>query len=248
MSRIVSSVLVVLTGSLCVYAQDNTAASASAATSARWQSFAAELTYLDANQDGHIDARELATGQQMASMMLMLSWEACDRNQDGQLTPAEFQAAATDALQALLSADSAVDEEAEQALAEAMPVGVLLRQLGRDQAYAGELAALREAVEDVDDDETVVTHVISNPTLYPRLSPVIRTWVRHYPAKSKIRHHVRPHLRRVPKPAKLPRVHGAHKPVQKHGKPGVVKPQRPAKPAKPKAKKASPRGGGSRRP
>ncbi len=248
MSRVVWSVLVVMTGSLCVCAQANAAASASEATSARGQRFAAEVTYLDANQDGRIDARELANGQQMASMILMLSWEACDRNQDGQLTPAEFQAAATDALQTLLSADSTEDEQAEQALAEAVPVGVLLRQLGQDRAYADELAALREAVEDVDDDETVVTHVISNPTLYPCLSPVIHTWARHYPVGPKIRRHVRPHLRRVPKTVKAPRVHGAPKSAHKHGKPGVIKPRRPAKPAKPKATKASPRRGGGRRP
>ena len=45
---------------------------------------------------------------------------------------------------------------AEDELAKLMSMQVLLDRLGQDEQYADELAALREAVENMDDDETVV--------------------------------------------------------------------------------------------
>jgi len=239
------SPLALITVSLFAVAQAGTDKPTSNAASVSPQSFAAELTYLDANGDGRIDARELANGQQMASMMLMLSWDACDRNQDGQLTPEEFEVAATEALQSLSWANSEADRQAEEALANAVPLRVLLQQLGGDPSYADELNALRQAVEDVDDDDTVITHVISNPTHYPRLSPVVRTWTRYYPVKSHLRRNVRPNVHRHDKPANADRVRVGPKHTRKPGKSGVTKSHRPHKSAKPKAG-GRPRSGGRR--
>ena len=248
MSSIRLSPRVLITVSLLAVAQAHADPPTSNAASVSAPGFAAELIYLDGNGDGRIDARELANGQQMASMMLMLSWEACDRNQDGQLTPTEFETAAVEALQSLSSADSRADQQAEEVLANAVPLSVLLQQLGGDQGYADELAALRQAVEDVDDEDTVITHVISNPTRYPRLSPVVRTWVRYYPVKPHLRRHVRPNVHRPGKPANADRVHAGPKHARKHdkpGKPGVAKSPRSHKSAKPKAG-PRPRPGGRR--
>ena len=207
------------------------------------QSFAAEITYLDANRDGRIDARELAAGQQMAAAIARLSWHAGDRNQDGQLTPAEFQAAITAALQSGASADN----QAEEYVADAVPLSVLLQQLGDDQAYADELTALREAVEDLDDDDAVITHVVSHASRYPRLNPVLRTWVRDYPVRPRLRGngHLRPKADRSAKPVGANRARVGPKPARKHDRPPVAKRPGARGTVKPKAG-PRPRSGGGR--
>jgi hypothetical protein len=187
-------------------------------------SYAREMQYLDADGDKRIDAGELAAGQQMASMMLMLTWENCDLDGDGSISPAEFQAAADQATQALLQAESEseAEQEAEDALARAVPFDVLLDQLAQDDRYADEIAALREEIEDLEDDEATVTYVTRYPERYPHLAPVVRTWVRHYP--------VRPGLRRLVKPS----------PLRLHRPPAKAKSVRPPKPG-PKAGKLKPK-------
>ena len=241
MNRFSFSLLVLSSLLLCVSGQAN------AQTSAEAQRFAAELAYADANKDGSIDALELADAQQMAAMLLMLDWNECDRDDDGKLTPTEFQSAATEAMQELLSANSESEQQAEEALAEAVPVELLLEQLGRDESYSDELAALREAVEDIEDDEAVVTHVFSNPTLYPRLYPVVNTWTRYYPVKPGLRKYVHPRPWHLRKPAKSARPHvikpkHGPKPGKPHaGKPGKPKVSKPAKPAKPSRPAGRPR-------
>ena len=244
MNRVKLSSLVFVTVTLCVHSRADAAAPVSETAFAAPHAFVAELTYLDANGDGAIDAREFAHGQQMASMILTLTWDACDRNQDGKLAPPEFQTAASEALRTLLSADSEADEQAEAALAKAVPMSMLLEQLGRDQAYADEIAALREALEELDDD-TVVTHIISEPDHYPRLTPVVRTWVRYYPVRPGLRRHLRPHHKRDPKPAKPLRPHVRPKAAAGHGKPHAAKPHKSAKPRTPRPG-ARPRPGGRR--
>lgn len=187
-----------------------------------------EMQYLDADGDQRIDAQELAHGQQMASMILMLDWDDCDRDDDGKISPDEFRSAADEAMQAVLQADSETETEqqAEDALARAVPLKLLLDQLAGEEDYAQEVAALRGSIEDLSNDEAVVTYVSQYPTRYPHLAPVIRTWVRHYP--------VRPELRRLVKP-RPPRAH--HGPAKSHrhpprhgpkaGKPGSKKPPGP---------------------
>jgi hypothetical protein len=202
--------------------------------------YAREMQYLDADGNQRIDAREFAHGQQMASMILMLAWDECDRDGDGAISPEEFRSAADAAMQAMLQADSEseTEQQAEDALARAVPLTLLLGQLAGEEDYAQEVAALRESVEDLNDDAAVVTYVNQYPTRYPHLAPVIQTWVRHYP--------VRPELRRLVK-ARPPRAHHPSAKVNRHpprhgpkaGKPGAKK--RPRKGGKPKGKGSPPR-------
>ena len=145
--------------------------------------FARELAYLDSNGDGRIDVRELASGQQMAELMLAVSWQEADRNGDGAISAAEWSAAAGEARQTLLDEQSADAEQAATALAEAVPLSLVLERLSRDKRYAAEIAELREAVENLDDEEAVYTHIYGNPARYVRLRPAVRAWWRHYPVR-----------------------------------------------------------------
>lgn len=208
------------------------------------KSYVREVRYLDADRNGEIDTEELVAGQQMASVLLMLSWEECDRNGDGAVSVSEFASAAAEMRQTLLKAEGESDSAAEEAVARALSLRVLLDRLATEEQYAAELAELREAVEDLDDDEAVATHIVRNPALYPRLTPVVGTYIRHYP--------VRPPLRRLVPHYAVPFRHHpkAVKPLK------GPKPPKPAvKPAKkPKAVKKAPaprprgRSGGRRRP
>ena len=241
MNRVLLTSLVLIVVWSYAVVRANGGDAAAGEPSARPQSLTAELAYLDVNGDGAIDARELADGQQMASMLLMLSWDECDQDLDGKLTAAEFQSAASKAMQALLSYDTDADQQAEEALANAVPMSILLQQLGRDEAYAEELAALREALDDLDDDEAVVTHVVTNPVRYPRLGPVVRTWVRHYPVKPRLRSLVRPHLKHHRKSVEHPRATVGPKPVRKTGRPATAKPRKPAPKRGPRPRPGGPR-------
>ena len=192
-----------------------------------------EMRYIDVDRDRRIDAREFAEAQQGASMLLMLSWEDCDKDGDGALSHAEFEAAADEAMQALLETDDEADESAEDELAELISMQVLIDRLGHSDQYADELAALRAAVENMDDDETVVTHIVQNPTRYPHLVPVVRTWVRHYPVKPGLRRHLKPYN---PLPAKYRAKAGrtVKKPAGvKPGKPGLKPNPKATRPPKP---------------
>ncbi|MFH0983257.1 MAG: hypothetical protein V2A79_17195 [Planctomycetota bacterium] len=242
MCRVVSSPLIAFTLLFSLWGQAHAGSPNDAGTSAHSQSFAAELTYLDTNRNGSIEAAELAHGQQMAAMLLALSWETCDWDHDGKITATEFQSAAAETLQTLLSTASEDEQQAENALAEAVSMSVLLQQLARDQAYADELAALRAAVDDLNDDEAVVTQIISNPARYPRLSPVVRTWVRYYPVKPALRRHLPPYPARGPH---LPPPHA--RPAPTNGHPIPPKHSGPAKPPMPKPG-PQPRPGGGGRP
>lgn len=197
-----------------------------------------EMKFLDRDHDRRINERELATGQQMAAMLLMLSWDECDRDHDGNISRDELEQAAATAMQALLEeqsqADAETEQQAEQDLAQAVPLELILDRLAADQSYAAEVAALREAVKDLD-DEDVVTYVFDHAKRYPHLAPVVRTWVRHYPVRPALRRYVKPHPYWRHRPAVKPEV---RKPVVKPGKPGPRKaPPRAVKP-KPKPRPA----------
>ncbi|UCG15161.1 MAG: hypothetical protein JSV19_07665 [Phycisphaerales bacterium] len=234
-------VAVVTTGLLLSKGADE-GASGGAEGAAAAGAYAAELAYLDANQDGSIDAQEFARGQQGAAMLLMLSWEACDQDSSGEIDRAEFMAAAPEAMAESLAANDETEQQAEEALANAIPLNLLLEQLGKDESYAEELAALRQAVQDMDDEESVVTHVVASPTRYPRLSPVVRVWTRYYPVKPALRRHVKGRYRPLGLRAKPPRPA-----VKPRGKLGPGKPAAP-RPPKPRGKPGPrpPRGGGRR--
>ena len=116
-----------------------------------------EMMYLDSDGDLRIDAKELAAGQYMASMLLMLSWEECDLNRDGLVGLPEFQVAADDAMQAMREFNREASQQAEEALAKAVTMKLLLDQLSREEQYAAEIAALRAEIADLNDDEAVVT-------------------------------------------------------------------------------------------
>lgn len=199
-------------------------------------SYIHEMRYLDTDGDRRIDAKELAAGQHMASMLLMLSWDECDRNGDGTVGLGEFQVAADHAMQALREANNEAAQQAEDALARAVTMKLLLEQLAREEQYAAEIAALREEIEDLEDDEAVVTYVIEYATRYPRLTPIVRTWVRHYPVKPRLYRLVKPYpLRPYRPPGKTKTV------LPPHIRPKVGKaPLKEKKPLKP-AKKARPR-------
>lgn len=193
-----------------------------------------EMRYLDTDGDRKIDAKELAAGQHMASMLLMLSWDECDRDGDGTVSLVEFQVAAHDAMQALREADSEAARQAEDALAQAITMRLLLEQLARDEQYAAEIAALRAEIEDLDDDEVVVTYLIKYPTRYPRLTPIVRTWVRHYPVKPKLYRLVKPYGPRLYRPPARTKVIHPPKARPKVGKAPAKRPSRPVKKARPR--------------
>jgi hypothetical protein len=230
MNRLMWGSLFLVLASLRAYAATDATRAAADAAPAGPQNFAAEWTYLDADGDGRISATELAQGQRMAAMILTLSLEAGDPDHDGKLTPAEFQAAVTTALQTLASADNEGEQPADEELARAVPLSLVFQQLSGTDTYAAELAALREAVTNLDDEETVVTHIISNPARYPRLGPLVRTWVRYYPVRPELRRHVPPGLPHVPHPAQPPGLH-VPPPRPKTGQPGVTKPSHAVKPS-----------------
>lgn len=166
------------------------------------------IRLLDRDRDRQIDADELAAGQELASLLLMLSFHDCDRDQDGQIKPPELAAAIAGAREELAQVDAETETHAEDELARAVSLDVLLGQLAADERYADEITALREAIEDVDDDEAVITYITGHPKLYPRLGPVVRVWGRHYPVRPELRRHFwrrpphRPAYLKPPKPIK----------------------------------------------
>lgn len=171
------------------------------------------LRFLDSNRDRRVSADELALGQDLAAVLLMLSFNECDRDQDGSLELPELSAATAEARQELALAESEEELEAQEDLARAVSLQVLLERLAGDDRYAQEIAALREAVENLDDEDAVITYITQHPKLYPHLGPVIRVWGRYYPVRPELRRHFwrrpphRPtHLKPL-RPAPKPRAH-----------------------------------------
>ena len=194
------------------------------------------MSFLDANNDRRIDKRELSAGQQTAAVLLMLSWNDCDRDRDGSISRDELERAASTAAQTMTEpqseATAEVEQQAEADLAQAVPLAVLLDRLAANERYAAEIAALRSAVENLDDDEAVYTYIDAHPALYPHLLPAVRTWVRYCPVRPALRPYAKPAPRLRPLPPvnrPVPPRAGepAHKPPQPapHGK--AVKPAGP---------------------
>jgi len=192
-------------------------------------SYLREMRYLDADGDKRISAQELARGQQTASLMLMLSWDESDRDGDGVISLAEFQSAAEEAMQTLLDLDSESDQQAEDALARAIGLDVLLDRLASNDRYADEIAALREAIEELEDDEAVITYLIKYATHFPRLSPVIKAWLRHYPVRPGLRRLAKPGPPRAYRPPGKAKLAPPPKPGPKGGKPHPRKPPKPGR-------------------
>jgi hypothetical protein len=190
------------------------------------------MRYLDIDGDRQISAKELAAGQQMASMMLMLSWDACDRDGDGAISLEELQPAADEAMQTLLETDSESEQKAEEELARLMPLRLLLERLAENEEYSAELAALRAAIEGLDDDDAIITHITTYPRRYPHIAPIVRTWYRYYPVRPGLRRHLRPLPPRHDPPG--PKVKPGPRPKPKAGRPGPRKPPKPGGKPKPK--------------
>jgi hypothetical protein len=208
-----------------------------------------EMRYFDTNSDRQIDAEEFAAGQQLASMLLMLSWDACDLDGDDAVSFAEFRTAATAAMRTLLEADSESEQQAEDELARMLPLKLLLERLSEDGKYADEVAALREAIEDLDDDDAIITHIAAYPKLYPHITPILRTWYRYYPVKPGVRQHLRalPARAHPLKPKAKAAGQVKPKPKPKAGQTGAKRPRKHAGPAgKPKPKAGPKPKGGSK--
>ena len=169
----------------------------------------------------------------MASMLLMLSWDECDIDRDQAVSLPEFQLAADEAMLALRVANSDAARQAEDALAKAVTMKLLLEQLSREQQYAAEIAALRAEIVDMADEEAVVTYIIKYPTRYPRLVPIVRTWVRHYPVHSRLHRVVKPYrVRTYPPSTRMTPVHPAEA-RPRAGSPPPKKAPRPGKRPRP---------------
>lgn len=178
--------------------------------------------FLDADGDHQIDSEELNAGRELAAALCALDLQESDSDQDGVLSPDELSAALFDAL-TTSQEEADEDEAAESAVAQALGLRVLLDQLATQDQYAEEVARLREAVEDLDDEEAAVQYLITNSTSYPRLYPTVRLWAKHYPSKPGVRRHFVPH-------------HPPPRPKAPHAKPKpkpAGKPRKPPKPGRP---------------
>jgi hypothetical protein len=192
--------------------------------------YARLVRWLDRNHDLEIDEQELAAGQETASLLLALSWDGCDQDESGSIDVGELAVALAAIKKELAEVDAAAEAQAEEALANAVSLDMVLGRLAADERYAAEIAALREAVADLDDDEAVVSYITRYPTQYPRLLPVIRTWGRYYPVRPELRRHFWRHPRRGPAYVKPKDLRPHPKP-----RPPKVKPHPKPKP-KPKVK------------
>lgn len=188
-----------------------------------------EMRCLDTDGDRRVSPKELAAGQHMASMLLMLSWDECDLDYDGAMSLGEFQLAAEEAMQVLRETNTEAAQQAQDALAKAVTMRLLLEQLSREEQYAAEIAALRAEIRDMNDDEAVVTYIIKYPTRYPRLVPVVRTWVRHYPVHPRLHKVVRPYGIRAYRPST--RATPVH-PAKARPRTGTPPPKKAARPGR----------------
>ncbi len=195
-----------------------------------------ELRFLDVNVDRRIDAKELAAGQYYASMILMLDFDECDRDGDGWIAPDEFHMAAEVAEKEMRETNLEGAEQAQDALAKAITLKLLLDQLAEDAAYAAEIAALRQEIKDLSDEDVVVSYIIKYPTRFPRLRPILYTWGHYYPVRSSIHKVIRPRPLRFYRPPVKLRTPGS---AQK--RPGVYKSGPKTPKSGPKMRKSGPK-------
>ena len=197
--------------------------------------YARALKFLDLDGNGWIEPRELGIGQQMGAMILALEWAECDADGDGSLSAAEFEQVAAKTLQALLTkhsdAEAESEKRAQEDLAGATSLSVILERLARSPRYVDEIAALRKVIEDLDDEDEVVAYVVGHPALYPRLGPLVHTWLRTYPVRPDLLRHAKPRADVRPPPAAAPPQPAAprpktEKPPHRKGPPGPAKPAR----------------------
>jgi len=170
------------------------------ADSARAPAYARALQFVDVDSNGKVDPAELAAAQQSAAMLLALDWAESDTDGDGNLNVVEFVQGGTKTMQALLADGPPAEDteqQAQQDLASAVPFSLVLERVARSPRYADEINALRKALGDTSDDEEMVAYVVEHPALYPRLTPLLRTWMHSYP--------VRPSLLRYLKPSAKPK-------------------------------------------
>lgn len=145
------------------------------------QGFEAEIAYFDMNGNGTIDPREFASRWQTLSTLQTFAWEDWDRNRDGQVSATEFRMKASQVFGETFGQNDKADVEAEAALANAVPFNFILRQLRTDAYYAQEVTSLSQAVQNSNQDATLISHVVANPLRYPRLAPIVRLWAKHSP-------------------------------------------------------------------
>ena len=156
-----------------------------------------EFYYVDADGDRMIDAKDLASAQYYGSLIDALEFDECDHNRDGVIDPTEFRLAVAAAEMSRPDDEGADDDAAYNALASAVTLRLVLDQLSKDALYAAEVAALKEALRDLHDEEAVVEYIIKYPARYPRLRTVVYTWGRHYPVRKTMHRLIRPQRVRV---------------------------------------------------
>ena len=192
-----------------------------------------ELRLLDTDSDGVLSVAELQEGQWRAYVLLSLDWDACDLDGDGNVDGLEYARAMDEAGRALATTDLEYDVQAEDTLAQAITVALLLDRLAHDANYTAEIVTLRTAVRDFSNDEAVVTYVLKYPDRYPRLTPLVRTWVRYYPVRPQLRRLVprhSTHLQRTPGKLRPTHPRQTH-PGQAHpGGPSQTRPSGPSQP------------------
>jgi hypothetical protein len=166
------------------------------------------LQFVDLDGDGRVEPAELAVAQQSAATILALDWTESDVDRDGSLNATEFAQAAIKTMQALLADDREAQEPSEQQvqedLASAVPFSLVLERVAKRPRYADEVAALRKAIEDLSVDEDVVAYVVGHAAQYPRLTPLLQTWMNSYPVRPGLLRYLKPSAQRQPFPVAKP--------------------------------------------
>lgn len=190
--------------------------------------------FLDADADYQIDSEELNEAQRLAGAIGQLDLQAGDSDLDGVLSPEELFSTLLAALAGPgeeEEAEEAEDAAAEAALANALGLPLLLEGLAGQDDYAAEIARLREAVEDLHDEDATVSYLVTHASSYPRLYPVVRVWATRYPTKPHLRRHFAPRRPHPARPAVRP-TKPRPKPAAKPG-PKPPKPSKPPRPGRP---------------
>jgi hypothetical protein len=151
-------------------------------------SYANEIKFFDRNNDGKIDQHEFQTGQQTALTFIALNWNGMDRNHDGQISRDEFVQAYGTAYTAAGVSQMGRNQGAGTR-SQTSSLTVYLNGLASDQHYTAELNALRKAVSNWSNDETVITYLTTHAQQYPQLLPAVRSWVWQNPARQELRRH-----------------------------------------------------------
>ncbi len=151
--------------------------------------FQRQLDAWDADHNGQLSPGEYAIGQTLGCAVLRLRWEECDQNHDGTVSAAEFKQAAGRTANQMFAEPTAAETAAERQLAEMFSLRVVLTQAGTQREYANEVTTLRKAVPDFGDEDAVIAYIVSKPAMFPRLLPLVRTFVHKYPAAPHLRRH-----------------------------------------------------------